>query len=177
MNFQDKLLKIKAFAMDIDGVITDGSVLVDADGRPLRNFNEKDGFAIRVAATHDFHLACITGGSLEAVRKRMTMYGVPFENVYMHSCDKSADFRRFCETYELSPEEVLYIGDDIPDLPVVMAAGIGVAPADAAVEVLEAADYVTPCNGGRGVVRNAIELVLRAQGKWVFDVQRYSNMF
>lgn len=177
MEFTEKLLKIKAFAMDIDGVITDGSVLVSESGKPLRNFNEKDGFALRLAATQGYRLACITGGSLEAVRVRMKAYGVPAEDVYMHSCNKIADFRLFCEKYGLAADEVLYMGDDLPDLPVIMAAGLGVAPADAAPEVLSAADYVTPCNGGRGVVRNTIELVLRAQGKWVFDVEKYARMF
>ena len=107
----------------------------------------------------------------------MKAYGVPPEDVYMHSCNKIADFRLFCEKYGLAADEVLYMGDDLPDLPVIMAAGLGVAPADAAPEVLSAADYVTPCNGGRGVVRNTIELVLRAQGKWVFDVEKYARMF
>ena len=132
---------------------------------------------VTVAATQGYRLACITGGSLEAVRVRMKAYGVPAEDVYMHSCNKIADFRLFCEKYGLAADEVLYMGDDLPDLPVIMAAGLGVAPADAAPEVLSAADYVTPCNGGRGVVRNTIELVLRAQGKWVFDVEKYARMF
>ena len=109
--------------MDIDGVITDGSVLVSESGKPLRNFNEKDGFALRLAATQGYRLACITGGSLEAVRVRMKAYGVPAEDVYMHSCNKIADFRLFCEKYGLAADEVLYMGDDLPDLPVIMAAG------------------------------------------------------
>lgn len=177
MEFKDKLLKIKAFAMDIDGVITDGSVLMSEDGKPLRNFNEKDGFALRMAATHSYPLAAITGGSLESVRTRMKAYGVKSEDVYMHSSNKIVDFRHFCEKYNLQPDEVLYMGDDLPDLPVIIAAGIGVAPNDAVAEVLEAADYVTPCPGGRGVVRNAIEMVMKAQEKWVFQVEKYGQMF
>lgn len=177
MELKDKLLKIKAFALDIDGVITDGSVLVDSNGKPLRNFNERDGFALRMAATHDYPLAVITGGSLEQVRFRMTQYGVKPEDVYMHSCNKIVDFKKFCDKYGLQPDEVLYMGDDIPDLAVIMAAGVGVAPADSCEEVLAEADYITPCIGGKGVVRHAIEMTMKAQGKWVFNVHRYGDMF
>lgn len=177
MTLEDKLLKIKAFALDIDGVITDGSVLVSDNGSPLRNFNEKDGFALRMAATHDYPLAVITGGSLGVVKHRMTQYGVKEEDVYMHATNKIEQFADFCRKYGLEAEEVMYMGDDIPDLAVIIAAGVGVAPADACPEVLEAADFVTPCAGGRGVVRMAIEKVMKIQGKWVFNVEKYSGMF
>ncbi len=177
MTLEEKMLKIKAFALDIDGVITDGTVLVSDQMSPLRNFNEKDGFALRMAATHDYPVATITGGSLELVRFRMTQYGVKADDVYMHSSNKIIDFQRFLEKYGLQADEVLYMGDDLPDLAVIEAAGVGAAPSDACPEVLEAADYVAPCAGGRGVVRNCIEKVMRLQGTWVFNVQRYGEMF
>lgn len=177
MTLEDKILKIKAFVMDIDGIITDGTVLVSDNGSPLRNFNEKDGFALRIAATQNYQLGVITGGSLDLVKRRMVQYGVKADNVYMHATNKIEQFRDFCSKHSLEPDEVLYMGDDIPDLAVIIAAGVGVAPADACPEVLEAADFVTPCIGGRGVVRQAIEKVMRLQGKWIFDVEKYSGMF
>ena len=174
---EQNLKAIKAFLFDIDGVMTDGTVLCDANAEPLRIFNEKDGHGLRMAALNGDTLAVITGGKTESVRKRMTAYGIPYENVYMHSRDKRKVLAEACERFGLKPEEVLYMGDDLPDIPALQFAGLGVVPADAVQEARDAADIVSPICGGKGFVRWTLELVMKAQGRWVFDVQKYEKMF
>ncbi|MBO6169624.1 MAG: HAD-IIIA family hydrolase [Bacteroidales bacterium] len=174
---EPNLKAVKAIVFDVDGVMTDGSVLCDPNAEPLRIFNEKDGHGLRMAALNGYILAVITGGHTEAVRKRMTAYGVPYENVYLKARDKRRVIQEFCERFGLSPEEVLYMGDDIPDVPALEFAGVSVAPADAAAEAREAADIVSPIGGGKGFVRWTLELVMKAQGKWIFDVKKYEQMF
>lgn len=174
---EPNLKAVKAIVFDVDGVMTDGSVLCDPNAEPLRIFNEKDGHGLRMAALNGYILAVITGGHTEAVRKRMTAYGVPYENVYLKARDKRRVIQEFCERFGLSPEEVLYMGDDIPDVAALEFAGVSVAPADAAAEAREAADIVSPIGGGKGFVRWTLELVMKAQGKWIFDVKKYEQMF
>lgn len=174
---EPNLKAVKAIVFDVDGVMTDGSVLCDPQAEPLRIFNEKDGHGLRMAAMGGYILAVVTGGHTEAVRKRMTAYGVPYENVYMKARNKRRIMLQICERFGLSPEEVLYMGDDIPDVPAMKLVGVSVAPADAAAEALEAADIVSPVPGGRGFVRWAIEKVMKAQDKWIFDVEKYEQMF
>ena len=171
------LKEIKAFLLDVDGVMTDGSILVDPNAEPLRIFNEKDGHGLRMAALNGYTLAVITGGRTESVRKRMTAYGIPYENVYMHSRDKRRVLAEACERFGLKPEEVLFMGDDLPDIPALQYAGLGVVPADAVQEAKDAADIVSPVCGGKGFVRWTLEMVMKAQGRWVFDVRKYENMF
>ena len=174
---EPNLKAVRAIVFDVDGVMTDGSVICDSNAEPLRIFNEKDGHGLRMAALNGFILAVVTGGHTEAVRKRMTAYGVPYENVYLKARDKRRILGEICERFNLSPEEILYMGDDIPDAPALEFAGVGVVPSDAAQEAKDVADIVSPVGGGRGFVRWTLELVMKAQGKWVFDVQKYENMF
>ena len=174
---EPNLKAVRAIVLDVDGVMTDGSVLVDPNAEPLRIFNEKDGHGLRMAAMNGYILAVVTGGHTEAVHKRMVAYGVPYDNIYMKARDKRKVLIGLCERFGLSPEELLYMGDDIPDAPAMEFAGVAVAPADAAAEALEAADIVSPIPGGRGFVRWTLELVMKAQGKWIFDVNKYEQMF
>ena len=171
------LLGIKAFAFDIDGVATDGGVFCNSDGDLLRTYDAKDGFAIRMAVLNGYPVAVITGGSSERIRKRMATSGVKPEDVFLHCRNKIEQFTQFCERYNLKPEDIMYFGDDIPDVECIMAAGCGVAPADAVPEAIEAADWVTEHKGGKGCLREAIEGTLRAQGKWVFDAVAYKKKF
>ena len=171
------LLDIKAFAFDIDGVATDGGVFCNSDGDLLRTYDAKDGFAIRMAVLNGYPVAVITGGSSESIRKRMATSGVNPDDVFLHCRNKIEQFTQFCERYSLKPEDIMYFGDDIPDVECIMAAGCGVAPADAAAEAIEAADWVTEHKGGKGCLREAIEGTLRAQGKWVFDAVAYKKKF
>ena len=171
------LKKIKAFAFDIDGVATEGTLLCMPDGDFLRLYDAKDGFAIRMACMNGYPVAVITGGSSESIRKRMTASGIKPEDVFLHCRDKMVEFRQFCERYHLQPEEVMYFGDDIPDLEVMEACGCAVCPADAVPEAQKAADWMTDAPGGKGCLREAIEKTLKKQGKWVFDPVVYKQRF
>lgn len=171
------LESIKAFAFDIDGVATEGGVFCNSEGDLLRTYDAKDGFGIRMAAMHGYPIAVITGGSSESIRKRMQGSGVKPEDVFLHCRDKREQFAIFCERYNLKPQDVMYFGDDVPDLDVIKACGIGVCPSDAVDEVKEAADWVTDHRGGKGCLREAIEKTLRAQGNWTFDPDVYKAKF
>lgn len=171
------LSRIKAIAFDVDGVLTDGSLIALDGAEFVRVFNAKDSFAARAAVLKGYPLAVFTGGETEGVHTRMLTMGIPEEDIYMRCRGKIKAFRDFCGRHSLKAEEVLYLGDDIPDLPVVQAAGIGAVPADAAPELLEAADYVCSHPGGRGCLREIIEMVLRAAGKWTFEPDCYEKIF
>ena len=171
------LLKIKAFAFDIDGVATDGSILCTTEGDLLRVYDAKDGFAIRMAVMQGYPVAVITGGSSETIRKRMMASGLKPEDVFLHCRNKMDEFRLFCERYDLQPEEVMYFGDDVPDIELLQAAGCGVCPSDAVEEAKAVADLVSTRPGGKGCLREVIENTLRAHGKWVFDTAEYKRRF
>ena len=171
------LKKIKAFAFDVDGVLTDGGLLADLNGEFYRVFDAKDGMALRMASMKGYKLAIITGGRSESIRKRVVTSGVKPEDVYLRSRDKIEDFEDFCRKNDLQPEEVMYFGDDLPDIPVLKACGCGVCPADAVQEAKDAADYVSDRPGGKLCVRQTIEKVMKAQGKWEVDLDIYHKMF
>ena len=171
------LNKIKAFAFDIDGVATEGTLLCMPDGDFLRIYDAKDGFAIRMACMNGYPVAVITGGSSESIRKRMMASGIKPEDVFLHCRDKMVEFKQFCQRYKLLPEDVMYFGDDIPDVEVMQACGCGVSPADAVPEARQAAAWITEAPGGKGCLREAIEKTLKLQGKWVFDPVVYKQKF
>ena len=173
------LKAIKAIAYDLDGVATDGSIIpVGPTPEDLvRVVNAKDSFASRVAAQKGFIVAVISGGKTEALRSRCLHMGVKEENLYLGVRGKLAVFREFCSRNGLQPEEVAYFGDDIPDTQVLRACGFGIAPADAAQEAKDAADYVTTMPGGRVCIREGIEMLLKAQDKWRFDEDRYDLLY
>ena len=168
---------IKAIAFDVDGVMTDGSLIAMDHSEFIRVFNAKDSFAARAAVMKGYPLAVFTGGETEGVHTRMLTMGVAEEDIYMRCRGKIHAFEDFCRRHSLKAEDVLYLGDDIPDLPVVKAAGIGAVPADAAPELLEVADYICCHPGGRGCLREIIEKVLRAAGKWTFEPDSYEKIF
>lgn len=171
------LAKIKAFAFDIDGVATDGGVFCNGDGDLLRTYDAKDGFAIRMAVMHGYPVAVITGGSSESIRKRMVTSGVKAEDVFLHCRDKREQFVQFCSRYGLDPSEVMYFGDDVPDIDVLKTCGCGVCPSDAVEEVKAIADWVSGRPGGKGCLRECIETTLRTQGNWTFDPTLYKQKF
>lgn len=168
---------IKAFAFDIDGVATDGGVFCDSDGDLLRTYDAKDGFALRMAVLHGYPVAVITGGRSESIRKRMLNSGIKPEDVFLHSRDKREQFAQFCERYHLKAEEVMYFGDDVPDMDVLKASGCGVCPSDAVEEAKAIADWITRSPGGKGCLREAIETTMRIQGTWTFDALAYKEKF
>lgn len=173
------LKAIRAIAYDLDGVVTDGSIIVSGPTPEdlVRVVNAKDSFASRVAAQKGFIVSVISGGKTEALRTRCIHMGVREENLYLGVRGKLAVFKEFCSRNGLDPSEVAYFGDDIPDTQVLRACGFGIAPADAAEEAKAAADYVTKLPGGRGCIREGIEMIMRAQDKWHFDEDRYDLIY
>ncbi len=176
-NYKTKLEKIRAFAFDVDGVMTDGSVISTTEGDLVRTFGSRDGFAIRMCVMKNYPVAIITGGKSPSIYNRFTELGIPEENIYQKSRNKIPDFEDFCKRYDLKPENVIYCGDDLPDIPVLKVAGIGACPADAAPEVKEVCDYISLHNGGQSFVRDIIEQVMKVHGDWYLDVDKFAARF
>lgn len=168
---------IKAFAFDVDGVMTDGGILCDLEGQLFRTFDAKDGFAVRMAKLNGFPVAVITGGRSGSIAQRFASCGIPSEDVYLGSRDKLTDFKDFCRRYGLDATQVMYFGDDVPDIEVMRASGCGVCPSDASDDTREAADYISPRPGGKGCIREVFEQVMKLQGRWNFDVLQYKKHF
>lgn len=165
-NLKEKLKPISAFMLDVDGVLTDGMVITLPDGDQVRRMNIKDGYALQHAVKKGYHISIISGGTSESVRKRLNTLGITEVNL---GCKNKIEvFQKLMQDYQLSKEEILYIGDDIPDYRVMQKVGFAACPNDAAVEIKEIAHYISPKKGGEGCVRDLIEQVLRLQGKW-FD--------
>jgi 3-deoxy-D-manno-octulosonate 8-phosphate phosphatase (KDO 8-P phosphatase) len=169
-NFKEDLLKVKAFAFDVDGVLS-GNLVLTNEGHPLRTANIKDGYAIQLAAKKGFLITIITGGFSESIPFRYNSLGVI--DVVMKSENKLDDFNKFCSKHNLSPENVLYMGDDIPDYHVMKIVGLPTCPSDSAEDIKAISKYISNFKGGEGCVRDVIEQVLRAQGKWL-NVDAYS---
>ena len=174
---EKKLLKIKAFVFDVDGVLTDGGIFATEDGELLRTFDAKDAFGLRMAAMKGYILGSITGGRSKSIPVRLKVCGFKDENIYLASRIKMHDFEDFCKRNGLDHEEVMYFGDDIPDVPVLKACGCGVCPSDAVQEAKDAADYISCRPGGKLCVRETLEMVMKAQGKWEVDLDVYQKMF
>ncbi len=172
-----ELSNIKAFVFDIDGVFTDGGILCDLSGELFRTFDAKDSFAVRMAVMKDYPVGIITGGRSKSIRARFDTCGVPQEDIYLGSRNKMEDLENFCRRHGLTPSEIAYIGDDLPDMAVMAECGIGACPSDAVAEVRAMADFVSPYPGGKGCVRDFIEMVMKAQDTWVFDVYAYKKRF
>jgi 3-deoxy-D-manno-octulosonate 8-phosphate phosphatase (KDO 8-P phosphatase) len=161
------LTKIKTFIFDVDGVLSPNCIPLSVDGVPMRMVNIKDGYAMNLAAKLDYGLAIITGGDSEAVRLRFDRLGV--KHIYMKSSIKINDFKNYLSKTNFQLDEIVYIGDDIPDYHVMQQVGLPIAPADAAPEIKDVAKYISRQKGGEGVARDIIEQVLKAQGKWMDD--------
>ncbi|HON17889.1 MAG TPA: HAD hydrolase family protein [Salinivirgaceae bacterium] len=164
LNFKERLSFIKAFVFDVDGVFTDGSLLLLSNGQEARTMNIRDGYAVHYAVKQNFPIAIISGGDDEAVRMRFKKLGVA--DIFVPSADKCKDFITFTKKYNLNPDNVLYMGDDMPDYEVIQMAGIRTCPANADSEIKNLAHYISLYEGGKGCVRDVIEQALRAQGKW-----------
>lgn len=164
INYKEKLHTVKAFVFDFDGVMTDGSVWTLFNGDTIRAGNIKDGYAIHYAVNQGYIIAVISGATSLSISNRMNALGV--KDCYMGCANKIDTLHQFMQRHNLQPEEILCMGDDIPDLPMLAACGIATCPNDAATEVKETVDYISPHPGGKGCVRDVIEQVLRLQGKW-----------
>jgi len=166
INYKEKLHEIKAFVFDFDGVMTDGSVWTYADGETVRCGNIKDGFAIQYAVKKGYMVALISGATSQSIDNRMAALGV--KQCYTGCANKMDTYRMFLEKNGLREEEVVCMGDDIPDFEMMSHCGVAACPADAATEIKAISDYISIHDGGRGCVRDIIEQVMRLQGTW-FD--------
>lgn len=165
------LKKIKALFFDVDGVLSGSTILLSPDGEPMRTVNIKDGYALQLAVKCGLHIAIITGGSTRAVRLRYESLGI--KDIYLGSAVKTKQYNELLEKYSLKPEEVLYMGDDIPDYEVLRLVGLPCCPADAAPEIKAVCRYISHKKSGEGCGRDVIEQVLKAQGKWMTDAKAF----
>lgn len=166
------LQKIKALVFDVDGVLSTENVRVDASGELLRTANTKDGYALRLAAMCGLHVAVITGARESSVLSRYEAIGI--HDVFLGSSVKTEKLQQLLDRYNLLTDEVLYMGDDIPDYEVMKMVGLPCCPQDAAPEIRDISLYVSHRDGGCGCVRDVIEQVLKAQGKWIADKKAFS---
>lgn len=160
----DKMKAVKAFIFDIDGVLTNNEVLVTEAGELLRSMNVRDGQAIRWAIVAGYPICIITGGRSEGAKKRLTDLGV--EEYYSNVKDKIVAFQSFMQRAGLQATDICYMGDDLPDLPVLRKVALASCPSDAVPEIKAACDYISPWQGGAGCVRDIIEKVMKLQDKW-----------
>ncbi len=164
LNFKELLRNVKAFTFDVDGVFSN-NVLLHPSGELLRTMNIKDGFAVQYAIKKGYPIAIITGGNSEAVRLRFKNLGI--RDIYLKSQNKIEDFSDFLLRNQLKPEEILYMGDDLPDYEIMKRVGVPTCPADAVAEIKDISVYISHKPGGEGCVRDVIEQVLRVQDKWM----------
>ena len=165
-NYKILLNQINAFIFDIDGVLTDGNVLLD-NGKYLRTFNAKDSYALQYAAKMGYKIFFISGGS--SIEMKQTLENLGVTMVYLESKSKLLVFNKLKIEFNISEENVLYMGDDIPDIPLLSMVGIAACPKDASIDVTRICSYVSPKEGGKGCVRDVIEQTLRVQEKWLLD--------
>ncbi len=164
-NYKEYLNHVDTFIFDVDGVLTDGSIQVSTQGELLRTMNIKDGYALKTANNAGFHVCIISGGNNEGVRKRLRDLGIT--NIFLGVQDKVECLKEFFDVYGIDSENVLYMGDDIPDLYAMKLVGMPCCPQDAVAEIKEISRYVSHRKGGQGCVRDVIEQVLKVQGKWL----------
>ncbi len=163
-SYKEYLQHITTFIFDVDGVLTNGSLFISESGQLLRTMNVKDGYALKAAIQQGFKMCIISGGKNEGVKERLQALGI--KDVYLGAHHKIEQLTTFLSENAVKPENVLYMGDDIPDLPVMNMVGLPTCPQDAVAEVKAIAKYISFKEGGKGCVRDVIEQVLKVQGKW-----------
>jgi 3-deoxy-D-manno-octulosonate 8-phosphate phosphatase (KDO 8-P phosphatase) len=163
-SYKELLIDITTFIFDVDGVLTDGTVTVTTDGELLRTMNVKDGFALKTAIDAGFNICIISGGSNEGVRKRLAGLGI--KDIHLGAKNKIDQLNTYLTENNINTSQVLYMGDDIPDYPVMEMSGLPCCPQDAVPEIKAISKYISHKNGGRGAVRDVIEQVLKVHGKW-----------
>lgn len=164
ISYKQLLPNITTLIFDVDGVLTNGIVTIMPDGEMIRNMNIKDGYALKSAVNAGFNVCIISGGTNEGVRTRLANLGI--KDIYLGAHDKIKQYNELVEKYNLKPENVLYMGDDVPDFPVMKLVGMPCCPNDAAREIQQASKYISDKKGGEGCVRDVIEQIMRVQGKW-----------
>ena len=169
-SYKEILNHITTFIFDVDGVYTNSMLLIDNEGNLLRTMNTKDGYATKVALDKGYNVCVISGGRNKAVKNRLEGLGV--KNVYLGAGDKIERYNEYLTANNIQPEQVLYMGDDLPDIPVMNRVALPTCPQDAVAEVKRISKYVSHIQGGKGCVRDVIEQVLKVQGKWPTDDER-----
>jgi 3-deoxy-D-manno-octulosonate 8-phosphate phosphatase (KDO 8-P phosphatase) len=164
-SFLNKLKEITTLIFDVDGVLTNGSVFVNEDGVQSRAFNIKDGYALQLAVKCGYNVCTVSGSRSKSAVYRLNSLGI--KDVYMGIHTKVEKLKIYLEEKSISPENVLYMGDDIPDLEAMQLVGLPVCPADAVEEIKAISKYVSACAGGTGCARDVIEKVLKIQGRWL----------
>jgi 3-deoxy-D-manno-octulosonate 8-phosphate phosphatase (KDO 8-P phosphatase) len=164
-NFKEGLKVVRAFAFDVDGVLSSPKVYLHPSGELMRSMNTKDGYAMQYAVKRGYPIAIITGGKTDSVAQRFRTLGIT--DIYLGSAFKTESFSEFIRKYRLQAEQVLYMGDDLPDYEVMKLAGVACCPADAVEEIKSVAHYISPFTGGNGCVRDVVEQVLRLHGHWM----------
>ncbi|MDC9722519.1 MAG: HAD-IIIA family hydrolase [Urechidicola sp.] len=163
-SYKEIMPQITTFIFDVDGVLTDGTIQVLENGDMIRNMNIKDGYALKTAVDAGYKVCIISGGSSEGVRIRLKRLGL--SDVYLGAHNKIYQFEEIINKYNLKTDEILYMGDDIPDYPVMKLVGLACSPKDAASEIQSISHYISQKKGGKGCVRDVIEQVLKVQGNW-----------
>lgn len=164
ISYKEYLKDITTFVFDIDGVMTPNHILVTTQGELLRPMNIKDGYAIKQAVKKGYNVCIITGGTNQGTRIRFEDLGVC--DIYMGNNIKIEPLMEYIKKYNLNPENILYMGDDIPDVAPMKAVGLPTCPCDAVAQVKSLAKYISPYGGGNGCVRDVLEQVMTLQGKW-----------
>jgi 3-deoxy-D-manno-octulosonate 8-phosphate phosphatase (KDO 8-P phosphatase) len=164
-NFKEYLTQIKAFVFDIDGVLASPIIYLHPSGEFMQSINTKDGYILHYALQKGYPIAIISGGNINSMRKRFENLG--FEYIYMDSHNKMNDLNDFLAKTSIKLHEILYMGDDIPDLEVMKVVGMPTCPADAVPEIKNISKYISIYKGGAGCVRDVVEQVLRVHGKWI----------
>jgi len=163
-SYKEIMPQITTFIFDVDGVLTNGVVTIFPDGEMVRSMNIKDGYALKTAIKSGYNVCIISGGTNEAVRNRFEVLGIT--NVYLGAHNKMEQFNEYINLKNITPEHILYMGDDIPDYPVMKKVALPCCPKDAAPEIKNISSYISHKKGGTGCVRDVIEQVLKVQGKW-----------
>ncbi len=164
MDVLSKLKEVKLFVLDVDGVLTDGNIILFDDGQAARRMNIKDGYALQLAVKKGYQILIISGAASGAVRIRLERLGIAHINFAVKN--KALLLQKFVAENNLLWPQVLYMGDDMPDLTCMQMAGVACAPADAVPEIKSVAHYISPCTGGAGCVRDVIEKVLKLNEHW-----------
>lgn len=164
LNYKINLRQVKLFVFDVDGVISDGSVLLDADGEMMRNCHTRDSLAMKLAISAGLPILVISAGTSKKVKERMHYIGV--KDVMMGTYNKFEVLQEYCSLNDIDLQHVLYMGDDLPDYECMINVGIATCPNNAVVEIRSISDYISHFPGGNGCVRDVIEQTLRVQGKW-----------
>lgn len=155
---------INTFVFDIDGVLTDGSIHVAANGELLRNMFIRDGYAMKAAVEQGYNVCIISGGSNDGVRTRLKNLGI--NDIHLGVSDKVEILKKYIDVNNITPDQILYMGDDIPDYWVMQEVGLPTCPQDAVPEIKKISKYISHINGGKGAARDVIEQVMKVQNKW-----------